>query len=55
MKRFMQNGIKLAEKGYAGIIGLDADFKGKVIGKSFPEEMDETTLAGYYASGGSGG
>ena len=45
---------KVSRKGYAGIIGLDADFKGKVIGKGFPKEMEETTLVGYYASGGSG-
>ncbi|WP_426350925.1 glycosyltransferase family 2 protein [Alloiococcus sp. CFN-8] len=39
---------------YAGIIGLDADFSGKIIGKGFPSEMKETTLSGYYASGGKG-
>jgi hypothetical protein len=27
---------------------------GKVIGKGFPKDMTETTLSGYYASGGSG-
>ena len=41
-------------KDYAGIIGLDADFEGNLIGKGFAEGMTETTLAGYYASGGSG-
>lgn len=40
--------------GYAGMIALDADFDGKVIGKGFPDGMTETTLAGYYAAGGSG-
>ena len=45
---------KVKDKGYAGLIGLDADFSGKVIGKGFPEEMRETTLSGYYASGGAG-
>lgn len=40
---------------YAGIIGLDADMNtGKVIGTPFPEEMKETTLYGFYESGGSG-
>ena len=39
---------------YAGIIGLDADFAGNVIGNGFPEGMKETTLSGYYASGGKG-
>jgi hypothetical protein len=42
-------------KGYAGIIALDANMNtGKVIGKGFPKDMTETTLSGYYASGGSG-
>lgn len=40
---------------YAGIIGLDADMNtGKVIGTSFPENMKETTLAGFYDAGGRG-
>lgn len=41
-------------KGYAGLVGLDADFDGKIIGKDFPKEMTETTLNGYYAAGGAG-
>ena len=40
--------------GYAGIIGLDADFSGNIIGKGFPEGLNETTLMGYYANGGAG-
>lgn len=40
--------------GYAGIIGLDSDFDGKVVGKGFPKHMTETTLIGYYTAGGSG-
>lgn len=40
--------------GYAGIIGLDADLEGKLIGRGFPKEMTETTVIGYYAAGGSG-
>lgn len=40
---------------YAGIIGLDADMNtGKVIGTAFPEDMKETTLAGFYDAGGIG-
>lgn len=39
---------------YAGLIALDADFNGNLIGKGFPEGMKETTLCGYYAGGGSG-
>lgn len=39
---------------YAGIIGLDADMDGKLIGKGFPDGLKETTLSGYYATGGVG-
>ena len=39
---------------YAGLIGLDADFNGNIIGKGFSEGMTETTLTGYYSNGGSG-
>lgn len=41
-------------KGYAGIVGLDADFDGNIIGREFPEGMEETTLTDYYATGGAG-
>lgn len=40
--------------GYAGMIGLDGDLQGKVIGTGFPENLEETTLSGFYAAGGSG-
>ena len=39
---------------YAGIIGLDADFNGNIIGPDFPKDLNETTLSGYYANGGTG-
>lgn len=46
---------EVKDKGYAGIIGLDADMNtGKVIGTGFPEGMKETTLTGFYAAGGKG-
>ncbi|MBP3522459.1 MAG: glycosyltransferase family 2 protein [Clostridia bacterium] len=45
---------KVRKQGYAGLIALDADFDGNVIGKGFPEGMQETTLSGYYAGGGFG-
>ena len=45
---------EVRDKGYAGLIGLDADFEGKIIGRGFPKELKETTLSGYYAAGGSG-
>ena len=45
---------QVKDKGYAGIIALDADMKNNVIGKGFPEELRETTLCDYYANGGFG-
>lgn len=45
------------EKGsdkYAGIIGLDADIEGKLIGTPFPQNMVSTTLNDFYARGGRG-
>lgn len=45
---------QVKDMGYAGIIGLDADTQGSIIGKGFPEGMTETTLSGYYAAGGAG-
>ena len=42
------------DKGYAGIIALDADMKGNIIGKGFPVDLKETTLCDYYAKGGFG-
>lgn len=45
---------EIKDDGYAGIIGLDADTNGEVVGAGFSAEMRETTLTGYYASGGKG-
>lgn len=39
---------------YAGIIGLDADFEGNIIGRPLPEQRKSITLSGYYAEGGKG-
>ena len=38
---------------YAGIVGLDSDLHGNLIGKDF-DNLKETTLSGYYANGGKG-
>ena len=54
VEKILQKWKHVKDKGYAGIIGLDADFSGNLIGKGFPEGLQETTLAGYYASGGAG-
>lgn len=45
---------EVKDKGFAGIIGLDSDLEGNIIGKGFPPGLKETTLVGYYAAGGEG-
>lgn len=45
---------EVKDYGYAGIIAIDADFDGNIIGKGFAEDMKDTTVIGYYANGGSG-
>ncbi|MBQ9082378.1 MAG: glycosyltransferase family 2 protein [Clostridia bacterium] len=45
---------QVRDKGYAGLLGLDAAFDGTVIGKGFPAGLTETTLEGYYRGGGAG-
>ena len=45
---------RVRDKGYAGLVALDSEFGGKLIGKGFPEGLTETTLYGYYRNGGSG-
>lgn len=45
---------EIKNSNYAGIIGLDSDLNGVLIGTDFPEGMKETTLSGYYAKGGKG-
>lgn len=54
VEKILRKWAEVKEKGYAGIIGLDADFDGSIIGKRFPDAMTETTLSGYYAAGGAG-
>ena len=54
VEKILRKWDQVKDQGYAGIIGLDADFDGNVIGKGFPEGMTETTVIGYYAAGGSG-
>ncbi|MGN0468275.1 MAG: glycosyltransferase family 2 protein [Acutalibacteraceae bacterium] len=54
VKKIKDTWQQIKDKNYAGIVGLDSDFDGNVIGKTFPENLKETTLCGYYADGGSG-
>lgn len=54
VRRILDKWEKVKHQGYAGIIGLDADLEGNILGKGFSKGLTETTLMGYYASGGSG-
>ncbi len=55
VRKILEKWQQVKEKGYAGIVGLDADWHtGKVIGCGFPVGMTETTLSGYYECGGRG-
>ena len=54
IRKIIDKWNEVKDMGYAGIIGLDSDFDGKIIGKGFPDGLQETTLMGYYANGGSG-
>ena len=45
---------QIRRQNFAGMIGLDADLNGNLIGKDFPDGLDATTLSGYYAAGGIG-
>ena len=54
VEKILRKWDQVKEYGYAGIIGLDADFDGNLIGKGFPDGLTDTTVIGYYAAGGSG-
>lgn len=54
VEKILSHWNKIKDKGYAGIIGLDSDFNGNIIGTNFPEGLSETTLYGFYANGGKG-
>lgn len=54
VEKILSKWYAVKNQGYAGIIGLDADFDGKIIGQGFEDGLTETTVSGYYARGGSG-
>ena len=54
VEKILRKWEAVRNQGYAGIIGLDADLDGKLIGKGFPDRLEHTTLVGYYATGGFG-
>ena len=54
VEKILRKWEQVRDQGYAGIIALDSDMDGNIIGQGFPEGLTETTLVGYYAAGGSG-
>lgn len=54
VEKILKKWEQVRQCGYAGMIGMDADFDGNIIGKGFPPGMTETSVIGYYASGGRG-
>lgn len=54
VEQIIQKWNEVRAQGYAGIIALDADFDGRIIGCGFAKDLQETTLSGYYAQGGTG-
>ena len=54
IRKILDKWTEIKDSGYAGIIALDADFNGKIIGKGFPDNLSETTLVDYYKNGGKG-
>lgn len=54
VEKILRKWESVRNRGYAGIIALDSDMEGNIIGQGFPEGLTETTLMGYYAAGGSG-
>ena len=45
---------KVRHMNLAGLMGLDADFSGRIIGTKFPEDKSTMTATGFYAMGGTG-
>lgn len=54
VEKILAKWAQVKDQGYAGMIALDSDMDGNIIGKGFPEDLTKTTLTGYYAAGGSG-
>lgn len=54
IKAILEKWATVKEKGYAGIIALDAFFDGTIIGTGFKDNLFDTTLQEYYGKGGKG-
>lgn len=52
--KILQAWERMRPMGYAGLMGLDTDLEGSLIGTAFPEGMADTTHGGFYAGGGRG-
>lgn len=44
----------IRHENFAGIIGLDSDYHGNIIGTGFPKNLKSCTVSGYYENGGAG-
>ena len=44
VEKILNKWEEVKDKGYAGIVGVDADLDGNIIGKDFPSDMTETTI-----------
>ena len=40
VEKILNKWSSVKDKGYAGIIGLDSDFGGNIIGKAFPDDLE---------------
>ena len=54
VRAILEKWEQVRDADYAGIIALDGDMNGNVLGSGFPEQLSETTVSGYYAAGGRG-
>lgn len=54
VRKILEKWEQARDAGYAGLVGLDSDLEGNIIGTRFPAGLEETTLTGFYAAGGSG-
>ena len=54
VSRILSKWNEVRSCGYAGLIGLDSDMAGNIIGNGFKPGLKETTLTDYYLAGGTG-
>lgn len=54
VRKIIEKWNEVKNENLAGIVALDCDFDGNIIGKGFEDGLSKTTLNGYYARGGKG-